>query len=181
MPVYKWQLKKICTALNSFRRVYLFTLEFHCTVLKIIHSPNVVHAHPVHPQITGWTVVVVVGAWFEGAWFVVAFCAWKRKEKWGNRKKTGIWPVTRGDFIMRPFLIRCPGRLITGLGSFSICQNKPATQVATAPRGCFQRHMMHYQTEERGHPNCTDYRIYFSKFSLVIIAYFPLITRFVVA
>uniref|UniRef100_H2SFG1 inorganic diphosphatase n=1 Tax=Takifugu rubripes TaxID=31033 RepID=H2SFG1_TAKRU len=63
---------------------------------------------------------------------------------------------------MRSLLIRCsPGRLLTGLASFSTRHNKLVPQVAAAPHRCFQRHMMHYQTEERGHPNCTDYRIYF--------------------
>lgn len=70
---------------------------------------------------------------------------------------------------MRSLLIRCsPGRLLTGLASFSTRQNKLVPQVATAPHRCFQRHMMHYQTEERGHPNCTDYRIYFSKSSIAV-------------
>lgn len=70
--------------------------------------------------------------------------------------------------IMRPLLLlRCSlGRLATVFGSFYAYQNKLVTQAAAVPHLYYQRKTMHYQTEERGHPNSPDYRIYFSKLSI---------------
>lgn len=55
------------------------------------------------------------------------------------------------------------GSLATVFGSFSASRNKFVTQAAAVSHLYYLRKTMHYQTEERGHPNSTDYRIYFSK------------------
>uniref|UniRef100_A0A3B4Z2Y7 inorganic diphosphatase n=1 Tax=Stegastes partitus TaxID=144197 RepID=A0A3B4Z2Y7_9TELE len=61
---------------------------------------------------------------------------------------------------MRPLLLRCSlGCLVTGFGSFSASRSKVVTQAA--PLLCYLRKTMHYQTEQRGHPNSPDYRLYF--------------------
>ncbi|GAA6214818.1 inorganic pyrophosphatase 2, mitochondrial [Lates japonicus] len=64
--------------------------------------------------------------------------------------------------MMRPLLqrssLRCLG---TVLSSFPASRDKLVTQAAAAPHLCYLRKTMHYQTEERGHPNSPDYRIYF--------------------
>lgn len=118
-------------------------------------------------RITRWT---LMEAWFAGG--VVCRlsaqrCIWKQKKKWETGRR--VWPVTREVFRMRWLLVGCsPGRLLTILGSFSTCQYKLITQAATMPHRCFQRHIMQYQTEERGHPNCPEYRIYFSKLSIAV-------------
>ncbi|XP_045903145.1 inorganic pyrophosphatase 2, mitochondrial isoform X2 [Micropterus dolomieu] len=63
---------------------------------------------------------------------------------------------------MRPLLLSSSlGRLVTVFGSFSASRNKLVTQAAAAPHLYYLRKTMHYQTEERGHPNSPDYRIYF--------------------
>ncbi|XP_068606788.1 inorganic pyrophosphatase 2, mitochondrial [Brachionichthys hirsutus] len=63
---------------------------------------------------------------------------------------------------MRPLLARCQvGRLVSVFGSISASRNKLVTQIVTAPHQRYFRRTMHYQTEERGRPNSTDYRIYF--------------------
>ncbi|XP_056226128.1 inorganic pyrophosphatase 2, mitochondrial isoform X1 [Seriola aureovittata] len=63
---------------------------------------------------------------------------------------------------MRPLLLRSSlGCLVTVFGSFSASRNKLVTQAAAAPHLYYLRKTMHYQTEERGRPNSTDYRIYF--------------------
>ncbi|KAE8300246.1 Inorganic pyrophosphatase [Larimichthys crocea] len=63
---------------------------------------------------------------------------------------------------MSPPLLRCSsGRLVTLFGSFSASRSKLVTQAAATPHSCYLRNTMHYQTEERGRPNSTDYRIYF--------------------
>uniref|UniRef100_UPI0037E7BF19 inorganic pyrophosphatase 2, mitochondrial isoform X1 n=1 Tax=Semicossyphus pulcher TaxID=241346 RepID=UPI0037E7BF19 len=63
---------------------------------------------------------------------------------------------------MRPLLLRSSlGCLVTVFGSFSASRNKLVTQAAVVPHLYYFRKTMHYQTEERGHPNSSDYRIYF--------------------
>uniref|UniRef100_A0A3Q3WH58 inorganic diphosphatase n=1 Tax=Mola mola TaxID=94237 RepID=A0A3Q3WH58_MOLML len=63
---------------------------------------------------------------------------------------------------MRSLILRCwTGRLLTGFGAFSTSQNKVITQAAALPHVRYVRKMVHFQTEERGHPNSPDYRIYF--------------------
>ncbi|XP_074546393.1 inorganic pyrophosphatase 2, mitochondrial [Halichoeres trimaculatus] len=63
--------------------------------------------------------------------------------------------------MMRPLLLRSSlGCLVSGFGSFSGYRNKIVTQAAAATH-LYCRKTMHYQTEERGHPNSPDYRIYF--------------------
>lgn len=62
---------------------------------------------------------------------------------------------------MRPLLQSCAfGCLVTHFRALPASRHKSVTQAAAA----FQLHLrktMHYQTEERGHPNSPDYRIYF--------------------
>uniref|UniRef100_A0A3B5M4S5 inorganic diphosphatase n=1 Tax=Xiphophorus couchianus TaxID=32473 RepID=A0A3B5M4S5_9TELE len=55
------------------------------------------------------------------------------------------------------------GCLLTVFGPFpASCINKTVRQTAAAvPHLYYSRKMMHYQTEQRGHPNSPDYRIYF--------------------
>lgn len=111
-------------------------------------------------RITRWTLIEACFFWRRG--LRGRGLHLEAKEEVGNGKKSLIGHP-RG-FKMRGLLIRCsPGRLLTILGSFSTSQYKLVTQTATVPHRCFQRHTMHYQTEERGHPNCPEYRIYFSK------------------
>ncbi|XP_044045041.1 inorganic pyrophosphatase 2, mitochondrial isoform X2 [Siniperca chuatsi] len=63
---------------------------------------------------------------------------------------------------MTPLLLRSSlGCLVTVFGSFSASRNKLVTQAAAVPHLYYLRKTMHYQTEERGHPNSPDYRIYF--------------------
>lgn len=62
---------------------------------------------------------------------------------------------------MSPLLQRCAlGCLLTHFRALPAPRNKPVTQAAAALH-LHLRKTMHYQTEERGHPNSTDYRIYF--------------------
>ncbi|PWA29343.1 hypothetical protein CCH79_00014010, partial [Gambusia affinis] len=68
---------------------------------------------------------------------------------------------------MRSQLLRSSlGYLLTVCGPFpASCINKGVRQTAVAvPLLYYSRKTMHYQTEQRGHPNSPDYRIYFSKF-----------------
>ncbi|XP_014823976.1 PREDICTED: inorganic pyrophosphatase-like [Poecilia mexicana] len=68
---------------------------------------------------------------------------------------------------MRSQLLRSSfGCLLTVFGPFpASCINKAVRQTAAAvPHSYYPRKTMHYQTEQRGHPNSPDYRIYFSKF-----------------
>uniref|UniRef100_A0A3Q1IVB1 inorganic diphosphatase n=1 Tax=Anabas testudineus TaxID=64144 RepID=A0A3Q1IVB1_ANATE len=58
-------------------------------------------------------------------------------------------------------LLRSFCSLVTTFGSFSASRNKLVAQAAAVPHLCYLRQTMHYQTEERGHPNSTEYRIYF--------------------
>ncbi|XP_007567335.1 inorganic pyrophosphatase-like [Poecilia formosa] len=65
---------------------------------------------------------------------------------------------------MRSQLLRSSfGCLLTVFGPFpASCINKAVRQTAAAvPHSYYPRKTMHYQTEQRGHPNSPDYRIYF--------------------
>ncbi|KAK2918881.1 inorganic pyrophosphatase 2, mitochondrial [Channa argus] len=53
------------------------------------------------------------------------------------------------------------GGLVTLFGSFCASRSKLVTQAAGGPHLYNLRKTMHYLTEERGHPNSPDYRIYF--------------------
>lgn len=80
---------------------------------------------------------------------------------------------TEGEssFMMRPLLLRSSlGCFGTVFGSFSHFRNKLVAQAAAAPQLYYLRQTMHYQTVERGRPNSPDYRIYFSKFIIAIMA-----------
>lgn len=70
---------------------------------------------------------------------------------------------------MKQLLCCSLGRFVTVFGSFSACHNKLVTQAAAVPYLHYLRKTMHYQTEERGRPNSPDYRIYFSKLSIVAV------------
>lgn len=67
------------------------------------------------------------------------------------------------------FLRSSLGSLVTVFGAFSASRNKFVTQAAAVPHLYYLRKTMHYHTEERGQPNSTDYRIYFSKFIIGIM------------
>ncbi|KAM9769352.1 inorganic pyrophosphatase 2, mitochondrial [Menidia menidia] len=64
--------------------------------------------------------------------------------------------------IMRPLFLRpslCS--LVTVFSPFPASFNKVLTRAATVPHQHYLRNTMHYQTEQRGHPHSSDYRIYF--------------------
>ncbi|XP_029916087.1 inorganic pyrophosphatase 2, mitochondrial [Myripristis murdjan] len=61
--------------------------------------------------------------------------------------------------MMRPLLRSSLGYALTFLGPQPAVQSKLVTQAAGP--SLYLRKTMHYQTEERGHPNSPNYRIYF--------------------
>ncbi|XP_035992932.1 inorganic pyrophosphatase 2, mitochondrial [Fundulus heteroclitus] len=66
---------------------------------------------------------------------------------------------------MRAPLLRsslgCLATLFGASPASSIDKGVRRTAAAALPHLCYSRKAMHYQTEERGHPNSADYRIYF--------------------
>ncbi|KAM4584333.1 inorganic pyrophosphatase 2, mitochondrial [Odontesthes bonariensis] len=63
---------------------------------------------------------------------------------------------------MRPLFLRpWLGGLVTAFGPLSASRNKVVSRAAAVPHLHYLRKTMHYQTEQRGHPHSTDYRIYF--------------------
>uniref|UniRef100_A0A7N8X0X3 inorganic diphosphatase n=1 Tax=Mastacembelus armatus TaxID=205130 RepID=A0A7N8X0X3_9TELE len=74
---------------------------------------------------------------------------------------------------MQPMKLRYSlGCWVTLFGSFSASRNKVVTQAAAVPHLCCFRKTMHYQTEERGHPNSPDYRIYFTNSHCFFFCFF---------
>ncbi|XP_037530238.1 inorganic pyrophosphatase 2, mitochondrial [Nematolebias whitei] len=63
---------------------------------------------------------------------------------------------------MRPLLLHASlSCLVPALTRFSASCNKVFAQAAAAPHLYYCRKTMHYQTEQRGQPNSSDYRLYF--------------------
>uniref|UniRef100_A0A3P8QP71 inorganic diphosphatase n=1 Tax=Astatotilapia calliptera TaxID=8154 RepID=A0A3P8QP71_ASTCA len=54
--------------------------------------------------------------------------------------------------------VRC---LVTVFDTFSASSRKVIAQAAAVSHQCYFRKTMHYQTEQRGHQNSPDYRLYF--------------------
>lgn len=95
-----------------------------------------------------------------------------------NFTYVGVWGVENGKqepsgeqvSTMRSLLVRCSiGRLTTVFSQSTASQNKLATRAVAVPRLYCRGKSTHYETEERGHPNSLDYRIYFSKLSILTI------------
>lgn len=62
--------------------------------------------------------------------------------------------------------VRC---LVTVIGTFSASSRKVIAQAAAVSHQYYFRKTMHYQTEQRGHQNSPDYRLYFSKLISAIV------------
>lgn len=82
--------------------------------------------------------------------------------------------------MMIPLLLRSSvGRWLTVSGQFSASSNKVVTQATILPHLYYLRKTMHYQTEQRGHPNSSDYRIYFSKLTAATMKGIALVRHYV--
>ncbi|XP_077379366.1 inorganic pyrophosphatase 2, mitochondrial [Festucalex cinctus] len=61
-----------------------------------------------------------------------------------------------------PLVLQSSGNVFRALlGPFPVCGRKLLSRAVSLPHLYTLRKTMHYQTEERGSPNTTDYRIYF--------------------
>uniref|UniRef100_A0A3Q3C469 inorganic diphosphatase n=1 Tax=Haplochromis burtoni TaxID=8153 RepID=A0A3Q3C469_HAPBU len=71
---------------------------------------------------------------------------------------------------MRALMLRLSVRcLVTVFGTFSASSRKVIAQAAAVSHQYYFRKTMHYQTEQRGHQNSPDYRLYFSKLISAIV------------